>query len=177
MITDPLSQTELRVEIVNVHSEFTQLLSQLSELQINKILKEESWSAGQVAEHIIKSNGGILSQLLNGAAQPSTRPFDEKVGLIRQIFRREEKMKTAPILEPSLPPHHLEDLMKSLNQQKDQQLETIKEKELDELSNDLQFPPAPNGLTRYEWIIFMIEHTRRHLKQLEAIYNEIHTYS
>ncbi len=63
--------------------------------------------------------------------------------------------------------------MNSLNQQKAQQIETVKEKELAELSSELQFPPAPNGLTRYEWIIFMIEHTRRHGKQLERIYNEI----
>ena len=83
-------------------------------------------------------------------------------------------MKTAPALEPSKRPHTLEDLMKSLNQQKVQQLETIKVKELKELSSELQFPPAPNGLTRYEWIIFMIEHTRRHVKQIENIYKEFH---
>ena len=83
-------------------------------------------------------------------------------------------MKTAPALEPSQPPHDLEDLMKSLNQQQIQQLETIKEKELKELSSELQFPPAPNGLTRYEWIIFIIEHTRRHSKQIKKIYKEFH---
>ena len=82
-------------------------------------------------------------------------------------------MKTAPALEPNLPPHDLQDLLKSLNQQKAQQIETIKEKELKELSSKLQFPPAPNGLTRYEWLIFMIEHTRRHGKQIENIYKEI----
>ncbi len=173
MNTNSMSQEELIVEIENVNREFTQRIYQFSKQELNKIQKEESWTAGQVTEHIIKSNGGILTQLLNGDATPTTRPFDEQVDLIKNIFRSENKMKTAPVLEPTQPPHDLEDLMKSLNEQKAQQFETIKEKELKELSSELHFPPAPNGLTRYEWLIFMIEHTRRHGKQIENIYKEI----
>jgi uncharacterized damage-inducible protein DinB len=174
MTTNPLSQEELIIEIENVNREFIQTLSQFSEKELNKIQQEESWTAGQVTEHILKSNGGILAQLLNGDGNPTTRPFDEHVDLIKNIFRSEDKMKTAPSLEPSQPPHDLEDLMKTLNLQQIQKLETIKVKELKELSSELQFPPAPNGLTRYEWIIFMIEHTRRHGKQIENIYKEFH---
>jgi len=174
MNTNSLTQEELINEIENVNREFLQRLSQFSAQELNKIQKEESWTAGQVTEHILKSNGGILTQLLNGDGNSTTRTFDEHVDLIKNIFRSEDKMKTAPALEPSQPPHDLENLIKSLNQQQIQQLETIKEKELKELSSELQFPPAPNGLTRYEWIIFMIEHTRRHSKQIKEIYKEVH---
>ena len=173
MNTNPLSQEELIIEIENVNREFIQTLSQFSEKELNKIEQEESWTAGQVTEHIIKSNGGILTQLLNGDANPTTRPFAEQVDLIKKIFRSEDKMKTVPALEPGKRPHTLEDLLKSLNQQKAHQLKTIREMKLTELSSELQFPPAPNGLTRYEWLIFMIEHTRRHSKQIENIYKEI----
>ena len=173
MNINSMSQEELIGEIENVNREFIQQLSKFSTEKLNKTKKEESWTAGQVTEHIIKSNGGILNQLLNGDATLTTRPFDEQVDLIKNIFRSEDKMKTAPVLEPNQPPHNLEDLMNSLNHQKAQQIETIKEKELKELSSKLQFPPAPNGLTRYEWLIFMIEHTRRHGKQIENIYKEI----
>ena len=173
MNINSMSQEELIGEIENVNREFIQQLSKFSTEKLNKTREEESWTAGQVTEHIIKSNGGILNQLLNGDATPTTRPFDEQVDLIKNIFRSEDKMKTAPVLEPHQPPHNLEDLMNSLNQQKVQQLKTIKEKELADLSSELQFPPAPNGLTRYEWLIFMVEHTRRHGKQIENIYKEI----
>ena len=164
---------ELIVEIENVNQEFIQRLSKFSLDKLNKTKTEESWTAGQVTEHIIKSNEGILNQILNGVATTTNRPFDEQVDLIKNIFRSKDKMKTATVLEPHQPPHDLEDLMNSLNQQKAQQIEAIKEKELKELSSKLQFPPAPNGLTRYEWLIFMIEHTRRHGKQIENIYKEI----
>ena len=173
MNTNSMSQEELIVEIENINREFIQQLSKFSSEKLNETKSEESWTAGQVTEHIIKSNGGILSQLLNGNATPTDRPFNEQVELIENIFRSEDKMKTAPVLEPNQPPHDLEELMKSLNEQKAQQIKAINEKELKELSSELQFPPAPNGLTRYEWLIFMIEHTRRHGKQLESIYNEI----
>ena len=173
MNTNSMSQKDLIVEIENVNRELMEQLSKFSAEELNKTKREESWTTGQVTEHIIKSNGGILSQLLNGDATPTNRPFDEQVDLIKNIFRSEDKMKTALVLEPNLPPHDLQDLFKSLNQQKAQQLETIKEMELKELSSELQFSPAPNGLTRYEWLIFMIEHTRRHVKQIESIYKEI----
>ncbi len=173
MNTNFKSREELVVEIENVNREFIHQLSKFSSEKLNKIKTEESWTAGQVAEHIIKSNGGILGQLLNGNAIPTDRPFNEEIELIENIFRSEDKMKTAPILEPNKPPHDLEELMKSLHEQKAQQIKATNEKELKELSSELQFPPAPNGLTRYEWLIFMIEHTCRHSKQLERIYQEI----
>lgn len=168
-----MSQEELIAEIENVNGEFIQRLSKFSLELLNETRTEESWTAGQVTEHIIKSNGGILNQLLNGIGTTTNRSYDDEVDLIKNIFRSENKMKTAPVLEPHHPPHDLEELIISLNQQKAQQLKTIKEKELAELSSELQFPPAPNGLTRYEWLIFMIEHTRRHSKQIENIYKEI----
>ena len=173
MNTNSKSKQELIADIENVHRDFVQQLSRFSEQELNKIPNGESWTAGQVAEHIIKSNGGILTKLLNGDATPTTRPFDEQADLVKNIFRSEDKMKTAPVLEPSPPPHDLDDLLKSLKQQKDQQIETIKQKDLKELSSELEFPPAPDGLTRYEWTIFMIEHTQRHRKQIESIYDEI----
>lgn len=168
-----MSQQELIDEIENAHRDFIHQLSQFSEQELNRVPNEGSWTAGQVTEHIIKSNGGILNKLLNGDVTPITRPYDEQVDLIKNIFRSEDKIKTAPVLEPSQPPHELDDLLKSLRQQKDQQLETINQKDLKVLRIELQFPPAPNGLTRYEWLIFMIEHTQRHCKQIESIYKEI----
>ncbi len=172
MNTNPLSKEELIVEVETVNREFIHRLSKFSAELLNKTKTEESWTPGQITEHIIMSNGGILSQLLNGNATPTDRPFNEQVQLIKNIFRSEDKMKTAPVLEPNQPPHDLEKLMNSLIDQTAQQIRAIKEKELKELSSELQFPPAPNGLTRYEWLIFMIEHTSRHGKQLERIFKE-----
>ena len=173
MNTNSMSQYELIDEIENAHQDLFHQLSQFSEQELNRVTNEGSWTAGQVTEHIIKSNGGILHNLLNGDVSPIARAYDEQVDLIKTIFRSGDKMKTAPVLEPGQPPHEFDDLLKSLKQQKDQQLETINQKDLKELSIELQFPPTPNGLTRFEWLIFMIEHTKRHCKQIENIYNSL----
>ncbi|MBC7417027.1 MAG: DinB family protein [Pedobacter sp.] len=159
--------------IENAHRDFIHQLCQFSEQELNRVPNEGSWTAGQVTEHVIKSNEGILNKLLYGDVSQITRPYDVQVVLLKNIFRSEDKMKTASVLEPSQPPHELNDLLKSLRQQRDQQLEIINQKDLEELNIGLQFPPAPNGLTTYEWLIFMIEHTQRHCKQIESSYNEI----
>lgn len=168
-----MSLQDLIGDIISVHKAFANQVSQFSEQALNNSQNAERWTAGQVTEHIIKSNGGILAQLLKGDAQPVTRPFNEHVELIKNIFRSEDLMKTASNLEPGNPPHNLEDLLKSLEKQKEQQLETIQQTNLNEISSELQFPPTPNGLTRYEWLVFMLEHAHRHLKQIKVIYKEM----
>ncbi len=173
MNTNSISKQELIDEVASAHRELIQQLSRFSDQQLNRIPNEQSWTAGQVTEHIIKSNEGIINKILNGDTSPIKRPYNKQVDLIKRIFRSDKKMKTASVLEPGQPPHNLADLLNSLNQQKDQQLETINQKDLKELSIELQFPPAPDGLTRYEWLIFMVEHTQRHSKQIERIYHEI----
>ena len=173
MNTNSMSQEDLIVEIENVNREFIQTLSQFTEDKLNKVPFEGSWTAGQVAEHITKSNGGILEQLLNGKTKSANRPYDEKVAVVQDVFRSKEKMKSAPQLEPSKPPHNLDSLLNSLKKQKEQQIETIKEKDLKALISELEFPPSPDGLTGYEWLQLMIEHANRHRKQIGNIYKKL----
>ncbi len=167
------NQKELIKEIEHVHNDFNNALSKFSEEELNKIPFEGSWTAGQVAEHIIKSNEGILTQLLNGKSKSTNRPYDEQIGMIQEIFRGKEKMKSATALEPGQPPHSLDELLKTLQQQKEQQIETVKDKDIKVLVSELEFPPSPNGLTRYEWLILMMEHAERHRNQIDNIYKEL----
>ncbi|GGW41566.1 DinB family protein [Arenibacter certesii] len=173
MNTKSLTQQELINEIETTYQNFNKTLSNFSEKEINTVPFEGSWTAGQVAEHIIKSNGGILQQLSNGKTESTKRRYDEQVSLIQDIFRGKDKMKSAAPLEPEQPPHNADDLLKTLQQQKENQLETIKSKDLKALVSELEFPPSPDGLTRYEWLHLMIEHAQRHSKQLESIQKKL----
>jgi len=173
MKTKTLNKNKLVNEFENIHSNFNKAISQFTEEELNMIPFEGSWTAGQVAEHIIKSNKGILNQLLNGREESSDRPFDEHVALVQEIFRSKEKMKTASRLEPNKPPHDQDSLLNILKNQKEKQFETIKGKDLNSLIPDLPFPPTPEGLTRYEWLHLMLEHADRHRKQIENIYKKL----
>ncbi len=173
MNTKPSAQQELINEIETTHRNFNKILSDFSEKQLNTIPFEGSWTAGQVAEHIIKSNGGILKQLSNGKTESTDRCFDEQISVIQGIFRGKDKMKSATVLEPEQPPHNADDLLKTLQQQKENQLDTIKNKDLKALVSELEFPPSTDGLTRYEWLHLMNEHAQRHRKQLENIHKKL----
>ena len=166
---NPKTPEELIKEIEDVNEHLSDQLSQFSEEELNRVTKEGSWTAGQVTEHILKSNGGILDKLLNGDVAPANRAFDEHADLIVKIFRSTDKMKTAAVLEPGPPLHEIDTLLTTLRQQKEQQLATINQKDLKDLSIELKFPPVPDGLSRYEWLILMLEHTERHAKQIESI--------
>tara|TARA_R110002050_G_scaffold267147_3_gene408675 strand:+ start:724 stop:1245 length:522 start_codon:yes stop_codon:yes gene_type:complete len=172
MSTTNFNRQDLIDKIETSYRNFKNALSQFSEKELNSIPFEGSWTAGQVTEHLSKSNAGILNQLLNGKAETTNRDADKQVELIQGIFRGSEKMKTAPVLEPKNPPHSLQELLKILEEQKEQQLETVKNKDLKSLIPELEFPPSPEGLTRLEWMHLMIEHTNRHKKQIETIHQK-----
>ena len=173
MTTQNTNPTDLINEIENLHKNFNKVLLQFSEDEINIVPFEGSWTAGQVTEHIIKSNKGILEQLLNSNTKSANRPFDEQLKVVQEVFRSEEKMKSAPHLVPTELSHNLDNLRITLKKQKEQRIETIKEKDLGELIAALEFPPSSDGLTRYEWLNLIIEHGNRHQKQIENIYKEL----
>lgn len=173
MKTNSLNQSELISEIENVHLNLNKVLSRFTEKELNAIPFEGSWTAGQVAEHIIKSNEGIIIQLLNGEPKLTDRPYDERVNVVKGIFRSKEKIKSAAKLEPSQSLHNLDSLLNTLKEQKKQQIKSINEKDLKALISELDFPPSPDGLTRYEWLHLMIEHANRHRKQIENIHKQL----
>src|SRR5688572_27226011 len=60
--------------------------------QINVVPFEDSWTAGQVAEHIIKATGGLP----DNKTQHADRPADAKVRDIEAVFLNFDiKMKSA----------------------------------------------------------------------------------
>lgn len=173
MGTNNTNQEELISEIENTHNEFSNALSQFTEQKLNEIPFKGSWTAGQVAEHIIKSNKGIITQLLNGKTKSTNRAIDEQVKIIQEIFRGEEKMKSAKALEPTEKSHNLDTLLSTLKKQKEQQIQIVKEKNLKDLILELEFPPSPDGLTRIEWVHLMIEHAKRHKNQIDNINSKL----
>jgi hypothetical protein len=170
----PLTQEELIDEIRTFHQVLNRTLSQFSDETLNTVSFEKSWTAGQVAEHIIKSQLFIIAQLSEGPVLTAGRLYDQEVNTIREIFRdKESKAKTDKSIAPGSPPHDLKTLLEALQEQKEQQIEIIKTKKLEEFSAILEFPGIGH-LSRYEWIHMMIEHGQRHIKQIENIYKKLY---
>ena len=71
------------------------VLSSFSQDEFNKIPFEGSWTAGQVAEHLFKSESNIPKVLTGNSKETATDPY-EKTGLIRSIFLDYSKKMKSP---------------------------------------------------------------------------------
>ncbi|MGO1521751.1 MAG: DinB family protein [Sphingobacterium sp.] len=173
MILKPLTQKELINEIEVFHQDLNRALSQFSNTTLNTVPFEKSWTAGQVAEHIMNSQLYIITQLSQGPVSIADRLYDQEVNTIQEIFRdMESKTKTDESIAPGPPPHSLKTLQKALQKQKNQQIDIIKTKKLREFSTILEFPGIGH-LSLYEWMHMMIEHGQRHSRQIADIYKKL----
>lgn len=63
MLQEKINTKELFASLDDAASEFLQLIASLSDKQINTIPFKDSWTAGQFAEHVTKSNTGVAKAL------------------------------------------------------------------------------------------------------------------
>ena len=76
-------------------NEFLAILSSFSQQEFNTHPSPNSWTAGQVAEHIRKSlNGGVV--LLTTNTKPANRPPHQLVETIKNIFTDFSKKLNSP---------------------------------------------------------------------------------
>ncbi|MBX3255070.1 MAG: DinB family protein [Chitinophagaceae bacterium] len=152
-------------EIREVFDDVIQSVNSTNDEELNELPFEGSWTIGQVAAHIILCSGGVLDNQTKEAG----RPYDEKVAELRSIFLdMEQKSETAPAVYPSMRMYDKQELVKQLESNKANLLGIIEERDLMQLSLDMEFP-FMGYLTRYEWLAFICVHTQRHLNQMNNI--------
>ena len=163
-------QQQLAYDLTAVFGDLTQIISVLNDEQLNTIPFEGSWTVGQVTEHIIKSSSGIP----DGNTTAPNREIDSYVPELKKIFENmEEKAQADPSLWPGDAPHDSNVLLQALEENKQALLQIALQKEPDDLCMDMEFPTLAY-LTRYEWLSFIIVHTRRHTNQIRNILQHLH---
>jgi hypothetical protein len=137
--------------------------------QINIVPFEDSWTAGQVAEHIIKATGGLP----DNKTQPAERPAHAKVHEIESVFLNFDiKMKSPDFIVPGNKVFNKEKMLERLNKTKLFHINKIRDTDLTELCLDFALP-GMGHFTRYEWYRFIAAHCRRHTRQLQRIYRSL----
>jgi len=160
-----MERAQLSQDINTVFDEVIHTVNNIPGDTLNKLPFEDSWTIGQVAEHIILCSRDIPDRQVKEAE----RPYNEKEPALKGIFLdMEQKSKAAPVVTPQLPPHHKKILLEKLNVNKIFLTKIIHEKDLKQLCLDMEFP-FMGYLTRYEWLHFISVHTRRHLNQIRNI--------
>src|SRR4051812_43572585 len=85
MTTDTLPAKELLASIDGAASAFIQLIASLTKEQINTVPFKDSWTAGQLTEHVVKSNTGI-AKALNIEGSFAERDPGEREQELKEMF-------------------------------------------------------------------------------------------
>ncbi|MET6998265.1 DinB family protein [Chitinophaga defluvii] len=167
-----METTAIQVALDHSFQELLHQLTTFDQEQLNIAPFKNSWTAGQLAEHLIKANGGFL-EVINGPVQDTPRAPDAKIAEIKGIFLNfETKMQAPAFIIPADIHYEKPYLLSSLQDIKaglDHATTT-----LDLTKTCLAFElPVLGYLTRLEAVYFVIYHTQRHLHQLKNIYQQV----
>lgn len=161
--------TTIKTEISHTFDELIRTFSAFTPEQVNSVPFAGSWTPGQVAEHILKSSKGLPKMLL-AETEPGTRPADEKIPAIRNLFLDMSlKMKSPEFNQPSAGPHDKQVLLDSFLTVKNRLEEASSMLDLSAVCKQFEMPGF-GFLTRLEWLAFVSAHTQRHTHQLKNIF-------
>lgn len=156
---------ELFTSLDESTAELLQLLSSFDETEINTIPSRGSWTAAQVAEHVAKSNLGIIKSL-DAEGKPVSRAPDERVKDLRsQFLNFAEKLQSPKFILPTKDIYQKERVIGDLKST----IDRLKAKRtIVNLSESIDHFIFGN-ITRLELLYFALFHTQRHIYQLKNI--------
>jgi hypothetical protein len=165
-------EQELKKEIDLALTELIQILSSFNEEKINLVPFEGSWTAGQLAQHMIMSNSGF-AELMNGPGKETERKPDDLIEDIRSSFLNFSiKFESPDFVRPAKKDYNKHELLRSLNNIKGQLNQAIDTSDLTKTCIAFEVPVL-GYLTRLEAAHFVLYHTQRHIHQLKNIFRKL----
>ena len=160
-----MQETNIREQLADANQKFGELFSSVSEEQLNTIPFRDSWTPAQVAQHVFKSEAGML-QALHASAHEADRDAYAGVPNIKRIFLDfTTKLNSPEMVVPEQKEYNKKELLQKLTDVAAMLTNAIPGVNQKELVTGL-----PTGdITKGEIIHFLLYHTRRHTYQLEHV--------
>jgi hypothetical protein len=169
MQTEKSDTKELLESLDKTTTEFLRTVSSFNETTINTVPYEKSWTAAQVAEHVTKSNNGMV-QTLNLTGSPAKRQVDLRVQELKNIFLNfEAKLQSPKFILPTQDTYEKETVIAGLRKSIIDIKEAADNSDLFETISH----PIFGEITKLEIVHFVIYHTQRHIHQLENIFQKV----
>jgi hypothetical protein len=135
---------------------------------LNRVPFEGSWTAGQLAEHIILSLSSGIG-LINGNKQATDRVPDKYVQAVKDLFLNFDlKFKSAPIITPEDKHYDKDTLSTELKNRFNDLINLAQTKDLTDTCLAAEFKGI-GYLTGLEWAYQGVYHVQRHIQQLKNI--------
>ena len=163
-------------EIDDSLNALVEVLSSIDQQKINAVPFEGSWTAGQLAQHMIMSNSGF-DELINGPVKDTARKPEELIEGIRTSFLDfTHKMQSPDFVRPPKIDYNKHELIASLHEIRTRLRETLKGLDLTKTCTGFEISVL-GYLTRLEAAHFVLYHTQRHTHQLKNIAEKLRTGS
>jgi hypothetical protein len=153
-------------------ADFVKEVTGLSDAQLNFRAAPNRWTVAEVAEHIILSEG-VLSGLIQGqilkspAVEGSVFRVNDK-GVILAVTNRAEKFTAPEMLKPASRFKTRDDLLTNFDKARNQTIEFVKANTVN-MRNHFFENPLMGMIDGYQWLLFAIGHSERHLLQLKEV--------
>ena len=165
-----MSTNSILSEVKQTGIELIETIAAFTDEDLNRVPFKGSWTAGQVAEHLLKSESG-LPLILRGTSRPTEGSPDENVEEIRNTFLDfKTKMQSPEIILPTAGTKNKEKLVCALEANRRLILELASTTDLTRTFTTYPFPGI-GMLTGREWLCFLVCHTIRHIRQMKNIYS------
>lgn len=155
------------VSAEEVRERLLQEVAHLSEEELNRKKDEETWSIGQICEHL-----SLMDQRVRQTIVYTMNKAEKETASVKPIemaLDRQTKIEAPEIVMPGNGPYNKEDLFKQLEASKqefDQTLAEIDEQELTERSSR---HPVFSHLSLKQWVELRTYHEMRHIEQIQEI--------
>jgi hypothetical protein len=159
-------------EITQTLTALEERIAEFNQEQINEIPFAGSWTAGQLAQHMALSNGGF-AEMLNGPVADTQRAPDEKAaGIQKDFLDFSTKMNSPAFVCPEETYYNREQLLLKLEKIRTTFQQAVASLDLSKTCLLFELPYYGH-LTRLEAATFVLNHTKRHIHQLQHIAQKV----
>ena len=164
-ITETSDKNEILTRIHEAESGMQELMSPLSEKEVNTVPYKDSWTAGMLFRHVSKSMEA-MSKAMQKDGEPAKRDPAEKIPELKNTFLDfSTKMDSPDFIVPEEGPYEKRSISDELNNSYMHLKESATHAKLSELAKGLPL----GDITKLEILHFSLYHTKRHLHQMTKI--------
>ncbi|HCT54945.1 MAG: DinB family protein [Balneola sp.] len=158
------------IEEYNLNTKaFVQFIKEIADDDFNKKPEQNTWSAAENVEHIIRSEFGTARLFNSDTKKEPNRDSESKIKEIKTRFTdRSKKLQAFGVVLPTDGKKNKEELIAKFLKSREMVIQLIKEQNPDEVCMKFAHPLF-GYMTRKEWIHFNIVHANRHIHQIEAL--------
>jgi hypothetical protein len=157
---------DLLTELKDTKAELLTTVSSIDEDKLNVVPFADSWTAAQVAEHILNAIGVTT---LYGDTKETDRDPKEKVTATAELFLNLDiKMRSPDFIYPSDKKYTKDGLLKLVDKKFTKLINAANELDLNTTCLAFEIPGF-GPFTRLEFVWFYVFHTQRHIFQLKKI--------